>query len=158
MRKAQPKPVWDPKLVLWEVPDALWARIEPVLDELCPPASTGRPRTVDFRIVLNAVIFRLRSGCQWNRLPEKFGDDSRVHHWLQQWAKQGVFQRIWAVLLEECEELGAVDWTWQSADGCMNKARFGGGKNRAEPDRPGKAGDQEKPLDRSRRRATGGRH
>ena len=67
MRKKRPKPVWDPKLVLWEVPDAAWARIEPVLEERCPPASTGRPRTVDFRVVLNAIIFRLRSGCQWNR-------------------------------------------------------------------------------------------
>jgi len=157
MRKTRQKAVWDPQLVLWEVPDAAWARIEPVLEERCPPAPTGRPRTVDFRVVLNAVIFRLRSGCQWNQLPEKFGDDSRVHHWFQQWAKQGVFQRIWAVLLAECEELGAVNWTWQSADGCMNKARFGGEKNRAQSDRSGQAGHQEKPPGRSGRRAAGGR-
>ena len=158
MRKTRPKPVLDPKLVLWEIPDAAWARIEPVLAELCPLAVRGRPRTVDFRTVLNAVIFRLRSGCQWNRLPEKFGDDSRVHHWFQVWARHHVFRRIWAVLLEECEELGGVNWNWQSTDGCINKARFGGGKNRAEPDRPGQAGDQEKPLGRSRRRTAGRGH
>ena len=153
MKKKLPKPVWDPKLTIWEVPDAAWARIEPVLEELCPPAPTGRPRTVDFRMVLNAVIFRLRSGCQWNQLPEKFGDDSRVHHWFQTWAKQGVFRRIWAVLLEECDELGAVNWTWQSADGCMNKARFGGEKNRAESDGSGQRRDQEKSSGRRRRRS-----
>ena len=34
MRKTRPKPVWDPKLVLWELPDAAWVRIEPVLDYL----------------------------------------------------------------------------------------------------------------------------
>ena len=158
MRKVRPKPVWDPNLVLWEVPDSAWARIEPVLGELCPPPRRGRPRTVDFRVVLNAVIFRLRSGCQWNQLPAKYGDDSRVHHWFQEWAKRGVFQRIWAVLLGECDELGAVNWTWQSADGCMNKARFGGEKNRTESDGPGQKRDQEKPLGRSHRRTTGGRH
>lgn len=158
MRKAKPKPVWDPKIVLWEVPDAAWARIEPVLAEGCPPARRGRPRTVDFRVVLNAVIFRLRSGCQWNQLPEKFGDDSRVHFWFQTWAKKGLFRRLWAALLEECEELGDVNWAWQSADGCMNKARFGGEKNRAEPHRPGQAGHQEKRARRSRRRTVGGGH
>ena len=38
----------------------------------------------------------------------------------------GVFDRIWAVLLETCEDLGGCDWEWQAADGAMRKARFGG--------------------------------
>ncbi len=62
MGKAKPKPAWDPKIVLREIPDAAWARIEPVLDEYGPPARTGRPGTVDFRTVPNAAIFRPRSG------------------------------------------------------------------------------------------------
>lgn len=41
MGKTRPKPVWDPKMVLWEVPDAAWVRIEPVLDELCPLPPPG---------------------------------------------------------------------------------------------------------------------
>ena len=40
--------------------------------------------------------------------------------------KKGVLQCIWATLVENCEELGGVDWQWQSADGAMGKARFGG--------------------------------
>jgi hypothetical protein len=28
--------------------------------------------------------------------------------------------------IEECEELGGVDFEWQAADGAMGKARFGG--------------------------------
>jgi putative transposase len=158
MRKKRPKPVWDSKLVIWNIPDAAWARIEPVLADWCPPAPRGRPRTVDFRTVLNAVIFRLRTGCQWNHLPAEFGDDSRVHHWFQVWAKKGVFLRIWAVLLEECAELGDINWNWQSADGCMGKARHGGEKNRAKPHRPGQAGHQEEPPGRGRRRTAGGGH
>ena len=38
----------------------------------------------------------------------------------------GVFERMWAVLLQECDELGGVSWEWQAADGAMGKARFGG--------------------------------
>ena len=70
----------------------------------------------------------MRSGCQWNRLPRIFGDDSTVHRWFQRFAQDGVLEELWSILVSECEELGAVDWRWQAADGAMGKARFGGGK------------------------------
>jgi putative transposase len=59
-------------------------------------------------------------------LPKQFGDDSSVHRTLQRWIAKGVFERIWAVLIENCDELGGVNWEWQSADGAMGKARCGG--------------------------------
>lgn len=117
----------QPLETIWEVPDALWERFEVILLKHYPPAVTGRPRA-DLRRVLNGVIFRLRTGCQWNQLPERFGDDSTVHRWFQRWVEDGVFEELWAVLLSECEELGGVDWRWQVADGSMGKARLGGEK------------------------------
>ena len=114
-----------PLPTIWEVSDELWEMILPILDELDPPADTGRQR-IDQREALNGIIFRLRSGCQWNQLPEQFGDDSSVHRTMQRWIKRGIFERLWAVLIENCNELGGVDWRWQSADGAMSKARFGG--------------------------------
>jgi len=118
-REVQPLPT------IWEVSDELWEIIRQILDELDPPAATGRPRTAQ-RKALNGIVFRLRSGCQWNHLPKRFGDDSSVHRTMQRWIAKGVFERLWAVLVENCEELGGVDWRWQSADGAMSKARFGG--------------------------------
>jgi transposase len=59
-----------PLPTIWRVPDALWSVIEQVLAELDPPARTGRKR-IDARSALDAIIFRLRSGCQWNRLPKE---------------------------------------------------------------------------------------
>jgi putative transposase len=122
-------PVLD---TIWEVPDALWAHIEVILADHYPPATTGRPRA-DLRKVFNGVIYRMRSGCQWNHLPEKFGDDSTVHRWFQRWVKDGVFDELWARLLLECEELGGVDWRWQAVDCCMNKSRFDGEKRGPNP-------------------------
>jgi putative transposase len=110
---------------IWEVNDELWAIIESILETLDPPARTGRPRTGQ-REALNGIIYQMRSGCQWNQLPVKFGDDSSVHRTMQRWIAKGVFQRIWALLIENCEELGGVDFEWQSADAAMGKARFGG--------------------------------
>ena len=113
---------------IWEVSDELWDIVQSILDELDPPAETGRPRTGQ-RAALNGIIYRMRSGVQWNQLPRRFGDDSSVHRTMQRWIARGVFKLLWAVLLENCEELGAVDWQWQSADGAMSKARLGGIKS-----------------------------
>jgi transposase len=55
----------------------MWKLIEPILLEYDPPAATGRKR-ISQRAAFNALIFRLRSGCQWNQLPEEFPDDSSL--------------------------------------------------------------------------------
>ena len=121
----RPRKERPPLPTIWRVPDELWARVEPILDELDPPRPTGRKR-VDRRAILDAVIFRLRSGCQWNRLPGDLPDDSTVHRTFQRWVALGAFEKIWAALVAECDDLAAVQWEWQAADAAMGKARFGG--------------------------------
>ena len=110
---------------LWEVPDQLWERIEKLIDEFDPPAPTGRKRE-DARKILDGLIFRFRTGCQWNHIPRVYGDDSTLHCTFQRWVQSGLFEKIWVVLVEACKELGAVDWCWQAADTTLGKARGGG--------------------------------
>jgi len=124
---------------IWEVPDELWANIQVVLLEVAPPKPRGRKRA-NARQILNGVILRLRSGCQWNKLPPKFGDDSTVHRTFQWWVKEGFFIRIWAMVVERCEEMGGVHWQWQAADAALGKARLGGDKVGPNPTDRGKAG------------------
>lgn len=122
---AHKKKVVEPLPTIWEVNDELWSIIQSILDELDPPAHTGRPRT-DPRDALNGIIYQMRSGVQWNQLPRMFGDDSSVHRTLQRWVAKGLFDQLMQLLIQNCAELGGVDWQWQSADGAMGKARFGG--------------------------------
>ena len=110
---------------IWEVPDALWAQMEPIIQELDPPKATGRKRA-DPRRQLEGIIFRLRTSCQWNRLPKEFGDDSTLHRTFQRWVDRKVFRGIWSVLVEHCTDLDGVTWEWQAADGALGKARSGG--------------------------------
>lgn len=118
---------------IWECPDDLWDNvILPIIECLDPPKHTGRKR-VDLRQALNGIIYQLRSGCQWNHLPKDFGDDSSVHRTFQRWIEKGVLTEIWSVLVAHCEGLGDVDYTWQSADGFMGKARFGGTRSAQTP-------------------------
>ncbi len=59
-------------------------------------------------------------------VPRGFPDDSSVHRTFQRWIHLGVFERLWATLVDACADLGGVDWEWQAADGAMGKARLGG--------------------------------
>lgn len=124
---------------IWEVPDALWQRIEPILKEFWPRKGTGRP-PVHSRRTLNGIILRLRSGCQWDQPPARYGPKSTVHGWSQRWAEGGVLEKIWAVLVAERDGLGGVEREWLAADGMPGKARFGGekvGKNPTDRGKPG---------------------
>jgi len=99
--------------------------IELILTEHDPAKDTGRKR-IDQRRALDGIIYRLRSGVQWNQLPKEFGDDSSVHRTFQRWVELQVLDRIWAALVADCDALGGVDWQWQAADAAMGKARLGG--------------------------------
>ena len=89
---------------IWAIPDDLWQRIEPVILELDPPKGKGRKR-VDQRKMLQGVIFRMRSSCQWNRLPKELGDDSSIHRTFQRWVEHGVLERVWACPDNECQDM-----------------------------------------------------
>ena len=109
---------------LWEVPDDLWVRMQQLLEKFDPRCPTGRPRA-DARRVLDAIIFRLRTGCQWNHIPRIYGDDATIHRTFQRWQSLGLFERLWAMLIEEGAELGQIDWRWQAVDASMGKAAAG---------------------------------
>lgn len=112
---------------IWEVSDDLWERIEILLNEHDPPKPTGRKRA-NARDIINGIIYRFRTGCQWNHIPEKFGNDSTIHRTFQRWVQINLFEMLWYLLAAECDELALVDWEWQAADGWLGKARSGGGE------------------------------
>jgi putative transposase len=89
---------------VWRVSDAAWQRIFPVLLEDCPPRKGPGRKPADWRRVLNGIIYRLRTGCHWNKLPKEFGDDSTIHRWYQRWSKNGVLSRVLSELHGEWQD------------------------------------------------------
>jgi putative transposase len=92
---------------IWEVPDDVWTIIEPILNE-CYPAKPKGHRRVNLRRVLNGIIFRLCTGCQWHQRPTQLGDHSTGHRHFQPWCQRGILARLWAVLVEACDEWGGL--------------------------------------------------
>lgn len=85
----------------------------------------GRLRT-DPRNVIEAIIFRAPTGCQWNHFSYVYGYDSTIDRTFQYWVEIVLFPRLWTLLVEECEEFGLVDWKRQVADSEMGKTLPGG--------------------------------
>jgi transposase len=127
----------------YRLPDALWARMAPLLPPRPPhPLGCHNPRTPD-RKAMDAILFVLRTGCQWNALTATgICTSSSAHRRFQDWTQAGVFEAFWREGLLAYDDLVGIDWTWLSLDGAMGKAPLGGGKNRPQPNRPRQAGDQ----------------
>ena len=64
-----------------DVTDEQWALIEPHI----PVYPGGRPRTTSTRDVLDAVLYLLRTGCQWRYLPVDFPPRSTVWRYFDEW-------------------------------------------------------------------------
>ena len=75
------------------VSDEAWETVQPILAAYDPPRRLGRKR-IDQRRALDAIVYRLRSGCRWNHLPKEYPDDSSVHRTYQRWQRLGVLDRV----------------------------------------------------------------
>lgn len=58
------------------------------------PKGYGRPRIHNFREILNATFYVLRSGCQWRMLPNDFPRWPTVYHYFREWRIDGTWERI----------------------------------------------------------------
>ena len=123
----------------WRIPDGLWKRMEGFLPKYRKSRWGGRPR-LDLRKVMNGIFYVLRTGCQWKAAPREFGSGSSLHRYFQEFARRGVFRKLWKYLLRRYDELRGIQWTWQSLDGSMTKAPLGGEKTGRNPTDRGKLG------------------
>ena len=59
-----------------ELTDEQWDRLEPLLPPQRP--ATGRPAK-DHRMVLNGILWILRTGAPWRDLPERYGSWKTIY-------------------------------------------------------------------------------
>ena len=79
--------------------DAEWEKIKPLL-----PSQTGkkgRPRKND-RMIIEGIVWILRTGAPWRDLPEEFGKWKTVYWRFHYWAEKGIWDAIWRFLKKRC--------------------------------------------------------
>src|SRR5947209_19017813 len=142
----------------WRLPDALWAEMEPLIPPGKPhPLGCHRPRVPDRR-AMDAILFVLRTGCQWEALSATgICSKSSAHRRFQEWTEAGVFRDLWNRGLLAYEALAGIQWEWQALDGAMTKAPLGGGENRSQSHGPRQERHQAQPVDRWGGRSAGRR-
>jgi len=78
--------------------DAEWQ----IIKTLIPSAKHGgRPRQVDIREVVNAMLYLLRAGCSWDMLPHDFPSPDTVYYYFKQWRDQKIFETMNTILREK---------------------------------------------------------
>jgi putative transposase len=73
-----------------DLTDEQFAVVEPFLPR---PKRTGRP-PADLRRVLDAILYLVRTGCQWRMLPKDFPPWSTVHTWFRRWRRDGTWEKV----------------------------------------------------------------
>jgi len=119
-----------PRIESWEVSDAFWQRVEPLIPRRSRDhAHTyrrkpgGGRRPMNYRRVFEAIVYVLRTGIQWKALPkERFGSASSIHKYFQQWEREGFFAHLWQAGLAEYDDMEGIAWRWQSIDSASVKA------------------------------------
>ncbi len=74
-----------------DLTDKQWKIIAPLVP---PPKRGGRPRKVSAREIVNAVIYVVKSGCDWRMLPHDFPKWELVYHYFQEWKNDGTWKKI----------------------------------------------------------------
>jgi transposase len=111
------------------VPDGLWEPVAPLL----PPPKPRRyrypgRRPIDDRAALAGIVFVLKTGITWNRLPTALVGCSGVTCWrrLRDWTEAGVWPALHAQLLDQLRALGELDLDCCAVDGSHVRALKGG--------------------------------
>ena len=81
----------DNQIYPTDMTDSQWNCIK----ELVPAAKPGgRPRTLDMRMVINAIFYITVGGIQWRLLPKEYPNWKSVYHYFHKWRDEGIWKRI----------------------------------------------------------------
>jgi len=91
-----------------DLSDAQWEQLAPLIP---PKVGKGRNRTVDLREIMNAILYFIRTGCQWQYLPRDFPPSGTVDYDYAKWSKDGTLNTMLASLHQKVRVLEGRDPT-----------------------------------------------
>src|SRR3712207_1759768 len=75
----------------------------------CPQHGSRCARAVETRAIVDALRYRLHTGCQWRQLPADFPTWPTVYYYFQKWSADGTWERINTVLREHLRTAAGCD-------------------------------------------------
>ncbi|BCJ38857.1 IS5 family transposase [Actinocatenispora thailandica] len=83
--------------------DAVWALIEPLMP-VRDRSKGGAARTYGDRLVLDAILFVVRSGCQWRMIPHDLLPWDAAYRWYRAWIADGTWDRVHDALRDQVRQ------------------------------------------------------
>jgi putative transposase len=71
-----------------------WAVIQPMFPRAKRRGRRGRSRAHSNKLIVNAILYVLRTGCQWRALSKDFPPHQTVYDWFRKWTRNGLWGRI----------------------------------------------------------------
>ena len=85
-----------------DLKDGQWATLEPLLKgPRGERHAGGRPRKYELRRVVDAMLYVVKTGCQWRQLPGDLPPWRSVHQQFRAWRDSGTWERIGKTLREQ---------------------------------------------------------
>ena len=104
-----------------EITDKQWNMIE---SHLPRAARTGRSRAAD-RMITNGIIYVLTTGCRWQDMPKRYGDDSTANLRLRKWQQNKTWSRILSGAIKSAHKSGKLQLQKISVDSSSIPAKKG---------------------------------
>lgn len=73
-------------------------------------------------MILNGILWILRTGAPWRDLPERYGKWTSVYSRFQRWRKKGVWQKVLSELQTLAAQQGELNWELHFEDGTIIRA------------------------------------
>ncbi len=79
-----------------DLTDEQWAIIAPIVTFQSDDDryKGGRPRTVNLRRILDALLYQARTGCHWRLVPTDFPNHTTVRYYFDTWTWDGTWERM----------------------------------------------------------------
>jgi transposase len=104
--------------------DEQWAHIAPLFPQHPPSPKGGRPRADD-RDCLEGILWLIRNGARWQDIPVDLPSGSTCWRRLQEWAGEDILPQIHAIVIDELNDLGAIDLEELLGDATFIRAKKG---------------------------------
>ena len=106
--------------------DEQWNRIRRHFPEENAPQGRPGRKPVPARRVLEAVLWILNTGAQWNMLPQAYPNYKTVHRRFQKWCRDEVLRDVLTALANELRDCGVIDERESFIDATFASAKGGG--------------------------------
>ena len=85
-----------------DLTDAQWLQLEPLLKRVRGDRhSGGRPCKYELHRIVDAMLYVVKTGCQWRQMPVNFPPWQSVYQQFRTWRDSGVWEGIGKTLREQ---------------------------------------------------------